>query len=214
MSVGSFVFMLHSHLPYYRKAGMWPFGEENLYECMCETYVPLLNAISELYDEGIKAKLTVGITPILGEQLNDEHLQNGFVKYLDAQIKAVSKDLERYPDPEIAHSQHLKYLAKYNFDWFTHIKDCFINKYNKNLIEAFKKYQDLGCIEITTSGATHGFSPLLATDANLNAQFKVGSETTKRLFGKKAKGAWLPECAYRQGYQYIGNIIFVCFMLQ
>ena len=56
MSVGQFVFMLHSHLPYYRKAGMWPFGEENLYECMAETYVPLLNAISELYDEGIKAK--------------------------------------------------------------------------------------------------------------------------------------------------------------
>ena len=47
MSVGQFVFMLHSHLPYYRKAGMWPFGEENLYECMAETYVPLLDAISE-----------------------------------------------------------------------------------------------------------------------------------------------------------------------
>ena len=54
MSVGQFVFMLHSHLPYYRKAGMWPFGEENLYECMAETYIPLLNAIAELWEEGIK----------------------------------------------------------------------------------------------------------------------------------------------------------------
>ncbi len=206
MTVGSFVFMLHSHLPYYRKAGMWPFGEENLYECMSETYVPLLNAISELYDEeGIKAKLTVGITPILAEQLNDEHLKNGFVKYLDSKIEAVSKDLERYPDPKVEHSQHLKYLAKYYFDWYNHIKDSFVNKYNKDLISAFKKYQDLGCIEITTSGATHGFSPLLATDSNLNAQFKVGSDTTKRLFGKKAKGCWLPECAYRQGYEFTGK---------
>ena len=159
MSVGQFVFMLHSHLPYYRKAGMWPFGEENLYECMAETYVPLLNAISELYDEGIKAKLTVGITPILAEQLNDEHLQNGFVKYIDAQITAVSKDLERYPDPKVAHSQHLKYLAKYYFDLWNKLRDDFVNKYEKNLIKYFKKYQDLGCIEITTSGATHGFSP-------------------------------------------------------
>jgi len=91
MSVGQFVFMLHSHLPYYRKAGMWPFGEENLYECMCETYVPLLNAISELYEEeGIKAKLTVGITPILAEQLIDEHLKEGFIEYLDSRIKQVS----------------------------------------------------------------------------------------------------------------------------
>ncbi len=206
MTVGSFVFMLHSHLPYYRMAGMWPFGEENLYECMSETYVPLLNAISELYEEeGIKAKLTVGITPILAEQLNDEHLKNGFVQYLDSRIKAVAEDLERYPNPNVPHSQHLKYLAKYYFDWFNHIKDSFVNKYNKDLIGAFKKYQDLGCIEITTSGATHGFSPLLATDTNLNAQFKVGSDTTKRLFGKKAKGCWLPECAYRQGYEFIGK---------
>ncbi|MBQ5439961.1 MAG: hypothetical protein IIT49_04170, partial [Clostridia bacterium] len=43
-------------------------------------------AISELWDEGIKAKLTVGITPILAEQLNDEHLQEGFVKYIDARV--------------------------------------------------------------------------------------------------------------------------------
>ena len=173
---------------------------------MSETYVPLLNAISELYEEeGIKAKLTVGITPILAEQLNDYHLQEGFVEYLDTRIAAVAKDLDRYPDPKVEHSQHLKYLAKYYFDWFNHIKDCFVNKYNKDLISAFKKYQDLGCIEITTSGATHGFSPLLATDSNLNAQFKVGSDTTKRLFGKKAKGCWLPECAYRQGYEFVGK---------
>ena len=205
MSVGQFVFMLHSHLPYYRKAGMWPFGEENLYECMAETYVPLINAISELYDEGIKAKLTVGITPILAEQLNDEHLKQGFVEYLDTRIASVSKDLDRYPDPKVPHSQHLKYLAKYYYDWFNNIKDSFVNKYGMDLIAAFKKYQDLGCIEITTSGATHGFSPLLATDNNLNAQFKVGSDTTKRLFGKKAMGCWLPECAYRQGYEYVGK---------
>ncbi|MBQ3641393.1 DUF1957 domain-containing protein [bacterium] len=206
MSLGSFVFMLHSHLPYYRMAGMWPFGEENLYECMSETYVPLLNAISELYEEeGIKAKLTVGITPILAEQLNDEHLQNGFVEYLDSRIKSVSEDIQRYPDPNVPHSQHLSYLAKYYFDWYSHIKDSFVNKYNKDLISAFKKYQDLGCIEITTSGATHGFSPLLADDSNLNAQFKVGQDTTKRLFGKKAKGCWLPECAYRQGYEFVGK---------
>ncbi len=206
MATGQFVFMLHSHLPFYRKAGMWPFGEENLYECMAETYVPLVNAISELYyEEGIKAKLTVGITPILAEQLNDEHLQNGFVEYLDEKIKSVSKDLDRYPDEKVPYSQHLKYLAKYYFDWYSNIKDSFVNKYNKDLIAQFKKLQELGCIEITTSGATHGFSPLLATDNNLNAQFKVGSDTTKRLFGKKAQGAWLPECAYRQGYEYVGK---------
>ncbi len=202
MSVGSFVFMLHSHLPYYRKAGMWPFGEENLYECMSETYIPLIKAIEELYDDGIMAKLTVGITPILAEQLNDEHLKNGFVAYLDEKLRVAQEDIERYPNENVAHSQHLRYLAEYYQKWYGNIRDLFVNKYNKDLIAQFKKFQDLGAIEITTSGATHGFSPLLCTDANLNAQFKVGSDTTKRLFGKKAKGCWLPECAYRQGYLF------------
>ena len=201
MSIGSFVFMLHSHLPFYRKAGMWPFGEENLYECMAETYIPLLNAIGELHDQGIKAKLTVGITPILAEQLNDEHLKDGFVKYLDSRIESVKGDLSRYPNDSVAHSQHLEYLAKFYFNWFTNIKNDFLNKYNKDLIGAFRKFQDLECIEITTSGATHGFSPLLGTDTNLNAQFKVGVESYKKLFGRKPRGAWLPECAYRPGYE-------------
>ncbi len=92
MSVGSFVLMLHSHLPYYRKAGMWPFGEESVYECMCETYIPLLNIIDELNKEGIKANLTIGITPVLAEQLADEHLNQGFLRYLDLRIAAAQAD--------------------------------------------------------------------------------------------------------------------------
>ena len=41
---------------------MWPFGEESFYECMAETYIPLLNIIADLWDEGIPAKITVGLT--------------------------------------------------------------------------------------------------------------------------------------------------------
>jgi 1,4-alpha-glucan branching enzyme len=201
MSIGSFVFMLHSHLPYYRKAGMWPFGEENVYECMAACYIPLLDVVEELYNEGIQAKLTIGITPVLAEQLADEHLNKGFETYLETKIKAVAGDLERFPDPNIPHSQHLEYLAKYYHDWYSQVKDHYINRYNRNLIEAFKKYNDLGCIEVTSSAVTHGFSPLLATETSLNAQFRLGMETHKKLFGKAPRGCWLPECAYRPGYE-------------
>src|SRR5208337_227879 len=96
MGVGSFVLMLHSHLPFYRKAGMWPFGEESLYECMLETYIPLLNMISDLWDEGIPAKLTIGFTPVLVEQMTDEHLKLGFERYMDGRITAAKNDEERF----------------------------------------------------------------------------------------------------------------------
>jgi len=194
---GSFVLMLHSHLPYYRKAGMWPFGEENLYDCMAETYLPLLNALNELKEEGVKAHVTVGITPILAEQLADEHLQNGFIKFIKGRIQAVAEDLERYPDPEIPHSEHKAFLADYYHQWYTKTLNDFTQKYNNNLVQAFKELQDAGCVEITTSGATHGFLPLLGTDESIQAQIRTGIESYKAHFGRAPKGIWLPECAYR-----------------
>ena len=43
-AVGAFTFMLHSHLPYARQAGMWPHGEEWLHEATLECYLPLIRA--------------------------------------------------------------------------------------------------------------------------------------------------------------------------
>jgi 1,4-alpha-glucan branching enzyme len=204
MGFGSFVLMLHSHLPYYRKHGMWPAGEESLYECIAETYLPLANALNELRDEGIQAKITLGITPILAEQLADEHMKQGFINFVNQRIMAAWQDVERYPDPEVPHSEHLAYLAKWYLNHYGSLLRDFTNKYNCDLIGAFKELQDAGCIEITTSGATHGFSPLLATDESVNLQFKAGVESYKRHFGRAPKGVWLPECAYRPERQDIG----------
>ena len=72
MKQGAFTFVLHSHLPYCRQAGRWPHGEEWIHEAASETYLPLLNALYDLAEEGVRYKLTVGLTPVLLEQLADE----------------------------------------------------------------------------------------------------------------------------------------------
>ncbi len=176
---------------------MWPFGEENLYDCMAETYLPLLNALNELKAEGVRAHVTVGITPILAEQLADEHLQNGFIKFIKGRIEVIEQDLLMYPDPEIPHSEHKAFLADYYLQYYTNILNDFTDKYQKNLVQAFKELQDAGCVEVTTSGATHGFLPLLGTDESIQAQIRTGVESYKKHFGRAPKGIWLPECAYR-----------------
>ncbi len=199
VSVGSFVLMLHSHLPYYRKAGMWPFGEESVYECMAETYIPLLNIIEELHGEGIKANLTIGITPVLAEQLADEHLNQGFLRFLDNRIAAAKVDEKRFSGRGDDNSAELLHLARFYEKWFTGIKRDYLERWKGDIIGSFKAFQDQGLIEITTSAATHCFSPLLETDTSLHAQFKTGVESYKRHFGRQPRGAWLPECAYRPG---------------
>jgi 1,4-alpha-glucan branching enzyme len=206
MSFGSFVLVLHSHLPFYRKAGMWPFGEENLYECMAETYMPLLKALTEVVEEGILPKVTIGITPILAEQLADPYLQQGFLDYLDTRLTAIQKDVDAYPDETTPHSQHLAFLADYYKRWFTELKHDFEALYHRNLLAGFKSLQDIGAIEIITSAATHGFSPLLGTDESLDAQYRTGVETYQKHFGRKPAGVWLPECAYRPAKQSVDPI--------
>lgn len=96
MIKGGFTFVLHSHLPYCREAGRWPHGEEWIHEAAAETYVPLLNAFYDLKQEGVKFKITIGITPILTEQLADPLIIAHFEEYLHDKIDAANKDITRF----------------------------------------------------------------------------------------------------------------------
>ena len=83
---GAFTFVLHSHLPYCRMAGRWPHGEEWLHEAASETYIPLLEALYDLKEEGYPIKLTIGITPVLAEQLADPLVLEHLEMYLEERV--------------------------------------------------------------------------------------------------------------------------------
>jgi 1,4-alpha-glucan branching enzyme len=195
--IGSFTFVLHSHLPYTRQAGRWPHGEEWLHEAAAETYVPLLDALNRLKDEGLPARLTISLTPVLLEQLADRDVRSNFRSYLDQKISAASEDIPRF---ESAGEAHMTYLATYYRDWYAKIQDRFLKTYGGNLVPAFRKLQDAGLIEVVTCGATHGYLPLLDRDESINLQLKTAVETHRRHMGRAPRAIWLPECAYRPGY--------------
>lgn len=90
---GTFMFVLHSHLPYARLAGRWPHGEEWIHEAAAETYIPLLETLYDLVEEGVRFKLNVGITPVLVEQLADPLILEHFNQYLDERIAAARRDI-------------------------------------------------------------------------------------------------------------------------
>jgi 1,4-alpha-glucan branching enzyme len=212
---GAFSFVLHSHLPYARLAGRWPHGEEWIHEAASETYIPLLQTLYDLKDEGIKFRLTIGITPILAEQLADETVLDNFNSFLDMKILAAKKDMALYAPPNVvpmekiegeerpADSQgdgHLYYLAGWYKDFYEDIQKAFNERFAKDIIGAFKNLQDSGYIEIATSAATHGYLPLLSRDSAIRGQIETGIQSYERLFGRKPTAFWLPECAYRPAY--------------
>ncbi len=95
-ALGAFTFVLHSHLPYARLAGRWPHGEEWIHEAASETYIPLLQTLYDLKEDGIRFRLTIGITPILAEQLVDPDVLDHLDQYLDDKIAAAKRDMEYF----------------------------------------------------------------------------------------------------------------------
>ena len=69
--VGSFALVLHSHLPWLAHHGSWPVGEEWLHQAWSTAYLPLVELLATLADEGRRDVLTLGVTPVLAAQLDD-----------------------------------------------------------------------------------------------------------------------------------------------
>ena len=78
----------------------------------------------------------------------------------------------------------------------------FLEKYNRDLLAALKRLQQSNRIEIIVSAATHGYLPLLGRDESIEAQLGIGITSYRRRFGRRPRGIWLPECAYRPGYTW------------
>ncbi len=197
--VGRFTFVLHSHLPYVLQHGKWPHGMDWLNEAASETYIPILNALYELVDEGYFPKLTIGITPVLTEQLADPFFKEEFRSFLQAKIDAAQKDQIYFKKTGESRMQK---LALFWENYYSSIKFDFENKYNQDLIAAFKQLSDAGYLDIITCGATHGYFPLLSRDVSIQAQVKTAVKTHEHHYGKKPVGIWLPECAYRPSYKW------------
>jgi 1,4-alpha-glucan branching enzyme len=104
-SLGALCIVLHGHLPYVLHHGTHPHGESWLYEAAAETYLPLLDLIGEVALHKTRPALTVGLTPVLLEQLANERFRSGFVAYLNeraARARQDRQEFERRNDPTFA----------------------------------------------------------------------------------------------------------------
>ncbi|MDD5097723.1 MAG: DUF1957 domain-containing protein [Candidatus Omnitrophica bacterium] len=199
MFKGYLCLVLHGHLPFVRHPEFENFLEEDwLYEAITETYVPLISVFEGLVNDGIDFRLTMTLSPTLISMLSDSLLQDRYIKHINKSIELSQKEMQR-----TAWQPEFRALAQMYFNKFTHARDTFL-KYNRNLVMAFKKFQDLGKLEIITCGATHGFFPLMdVCRDSVRAQVKVAANHYQSVFGHRPAGIWLPECGYHPGHDEI-----------
>ena len=191
MTAGSFSFVLHAHIPYVRKAGVWPFGEEWLFEVMADTYIPLMRMLEDL-PAPKRPLLSIGVTPVLLEQLADDYIKGRFEQYLYQRLDLCAKDMEHHRDRPQRRELARMYEAGYH-----NVLSLFKDHFHRDLVGGFRRLADENRVELMTSAATHGYLPLLGTESAIRAQVRLGVESFARHFGRRPKGIWLPECGYR-----------------
>ncbi len=200
MSKGFVTLVLHAHLPYVRHPEHDYFMEENwLYEAITETYIPLIHVFERLERRAVPFRLTMSLTPTLISMLQDPLLQERYIRHINKLVELAEKEVDRTRFQPQFHE-----TALYYYHEFVKARETFEKRFNRDLIQAFKGFQDRGRLEIITCAATHAFLPLTnRTQAVVRAQIETAVEHYRRALGRGPVGIWLPECGYFPGVDEI-----------
>lgn len=191
---GYLALILHAHLPFVRHPEHPRFLEEDwLFEAITETYIPLLSVFDKLINEGTNFRITMSITPTLCEMLTDELLRERYTVRLSELTELCEKELQRTKDDPECLRIAIMYSEK-----IKEISHLYHDVYNRDLIAAFRRLQDMGRLEIITCAATHGFLPLFSTAGCVRAQLRMAVKNYEKHFERSPIGVWLPECGYEE----------------
>ncbi|MCW5891867.1 MAG: DUF1957 domain-containing protein [bacterium] len=193
MVQGRIAFLLHAHLPWVRHPDQEDFLEERwLFEAITESYLPLLGILDGLDADGVPVRLGLSLSPTLLGMLSDRLLRARYLRHLDRLVELAEKEERRTRDSFPFHRCAERYLER-----FVAARTQFLDRWQQDLVGAFRGFQERGLVEILTTAATHGLLPLLAScPGAVRAQIEVAVAEYRRFFGRSPAGFWLPECAF------------------
>jgi 1,4-alpha-glucan branching enzyme len=208
MSRGYLALVLHAHLPFVRHPEHDPFLEEDwFFEAVTETYIPLIQALQRLVQDGVQSRLTLSISPTLTEMLDDPLLQSRALRYLTRQMELSEREVVRTRNMPEFHSLAIKYRHD-----FCQALSLFESRYHCRLLNAFVELQQQGILEIITCPGTHPFMPFISVEQVRNAHLIMARALHEHHFHKQLRGLWLAECGYepamdslirKAGFEYI-----------
>ena len=193
---GYLLFVLHAHLPYIRNPRDERFLEEAwLREALTETYLPLLMKLDALERDGIGFRLTMSLTPPLVSMLDDDLLRDRYTRSLESLRDLAASEVDRQ-----RHDPAFRETARFYAERIAAIHDHYVRVLERDVVEAFRRLQDKGLVELIASPATHAYLPLLRVDPHaVRAQVRIGVEHYRERFRREPQGMWLPECGFYPG---------------
>jgi 1,4-alpha-glucan branching enzyme len=194
-SEGTFCLVLHSHLPWLAHHGSWPVGEEWLYQAWAHSYLPVVDLLRRLADEGKRDLLTLGVTPVLAAQLDDPYCLRTFHEWLGHwQLRALHASTLWGRDPLLRDLGATEYQAA------TRATQDLENHWRHGFSPILRSLVDNDVIEVLGGPMTHPFQPLL--DPRIRSfALRTGLDDTALRIGHRPAGIWAPECGYAPGME-------------
>jgi 1,4-alpha-glucan branching enzyme len=181
---GDLAIVLHSHMPYVEGFGTYPFGEEWLFDAVIRSYLPVLE---------VAERLTMTVTPVLADQLEDEGARGRLRRFLvDLRIAAAEADLDEVP-------AECRDACEADLGRYRHALEL-LDAASGDPLRGFRSAAGERRVALAASAASHAVLPLLATRAGLRLQVDAGIRSHRRRFGWDG-GFWLPECGYVAGLE-------------
>lgn len=194
-AVGTVSLVLHAHLPWLAHHGVWPVGEEWLHQAWSASYLPLVDVVRRLAEEGRTELLTLGVTPVLAAQLDDPYCLRQQHSWL-AGWRLRAEDLASRREP------HLRRLAAHEAAAAAAALEDFEQHWRHGGSPVLRTLSDAGAVELLGGPATHPFQPLLQDDVARFA-LQVGLDDAAIRLGGRPAGIWAPECGYRPGLEQL-----------
>ncbi|RMG45399.1 MAG: DUF1957 domain-containing protein [Acidobacteria bacterium] len=189
---GELVVLLHAHLPWVRHPELPFFLEEHwLFEAVFECYLPLVEALRALERDGVPVRLTVDVSPTLAAMLEDPLLRGRTAEF-GARLLRLCRQEEERTRGDRAFSDVVAFYRKR----LTRLLDLY-ERLGRDLNGELARLERAGLLELATCAATHPILPSLLDRPELaRGQIRTAVREHERIFGRRPRGIWLPECAY------------------
>lgn len=186
---GTCCLVLHTHLPWVAHHGSWPVGEEWLYQAWAGAYLPLVEVLDRLAEEGRTDLLTLGVTPVLAAMLDDPHCLTAMHTWLGTwQARAEGAGVRGVA------------TAGYEGTLAANALRAFESTWRHGGSPVLRRLADAGTVELLGGPATHTFTPLVPPEV-ADFALRSGLEDATVRLGERPRGIWAPECAYTPGLE-------------
>ena len=192
--IGTFCLVLHTHLPWLAHHGAWPVGEEWLHQAWSASYLPVIELLETLADEGQRNVLTLGVSPVLAAQLDDPYCikeQRTWLANWQLRAQGMAGSREQWRRDAGTREFRSALAAQHLFE----------ARWQSGASPVLRRLLDAGVIEILGGPAAHNFQPL-NQGATVRAALRIGHDDALLRRGSSPTGLWAPECAYTPGLEH------------